>query len=280
VTYSNAQGAASGRRGDLSDGHAWAGGLGALIDLRGNDRYEAGNWAIGAGYWFGAGLLYDGDGSDTYRSVYYSLASGAHFCLGAVFDDGEGDDTYTVWDPPIPDDLVPQDQGMNAAGGAGLSFAWDFCVSLLVDKGGNDTYTGRIISGARAMIRSTAILADLGAGDDVYTLPASAGAGSAASSYHGLADTLLTSFTVEYVPASNYGTNFAFLLDTGGRDRYRSFADDGEHQPHPLWSDGATWQQPAPGDAAYGNDSYGIGMDVEGGTIHEFHRFQRQQRRY
>ena len=111
VTYSNAQGAANGRRGDLSDGHAWAGGLGALLDLDGDDAYEAGNWALGAGYWFGAGILYDGGGSDRYRSVYYSLASGAHFCLGAVFDDGDGDDTYTVWDPPIADDLVPAGAG-------------------------------------------------------------------------------------------------------------------------------------------------------------------------
>ncbi len=279
VTYSNAQGAANGRRGDLSDGHAWAGGLGALLDLEGDDAYEAGNWALGAGYWFGAGILYDGGGNDRYRSVYYSLASGAHFCLGAVFDDGDGDDTYTVWDPPIADDLVPPGLGMNAAAGAGLSFAWDFCVSLLVDKGGDDTYTGRIISGARAMIRSTAILADLGRGDDIYTLPGGAGGGSAASSYHGPADTLLSSFLVEYTPASQYGTNFAFLLDAGGADRYRSFDDDGAHTPHPLWADGRTWQQPPPDAEDYGNDSYGIGMDVEGGTIHEFHRFQRQQHR-
>ena len=277
VTFSNAQGAASGRRGDITDGHAWAGGLGALIDLEGDDTYEAGNWALGAGYWFGAGILYDGAGSDRYRSVYYSLSSGAHFCLGAVFDDGDGDDDYVVWDPPIADDLVPAGGGMNAAGGAGLAFAWDFCVSLLVDKGGDDTYAGRIISGARAMIRSTAILADLGDGDDTYTLPDGAGAGSAASSYHGVADTLLQSFEIEYGPASNYGTNFALFLDAGGTDHYRAWSDDGEHRPHALWRDGHTWRQPSPDAEDYGNDSYGIGMDVEGGTIPEFHRFQRQQ---
>ena len=60
-------------------------------------RPATGPWAPATGS--GAGILYDGGGSDRYRSVYYSLASGAHFCLGAVFDDGDGDDTYTVWDP-------------------------------------------------------------------------------------------------------------------------------------------------------------------------------------
>jgi len=275
VTSSNAQGAASGRRGDLSDGHIWAGGLGALVDLEGDDQYEAGNWAIGAGYWFGTGLLYDGGGNDTYRSVYYSLASGAHFCIGAVLDES-GDDTYTVWDPPIADDLVAQGRGMNAAGGAGLSFAWDFCVSLLVDKAGNDQYEGRIISGARAMIRSTAILADLGDGDDRYVLPANAGAGSAAHSYIGVPDTVLPSFLIEYTPASNYGTNFALLLDTGGTDQYLEWRDSGDHVLSPRWRDGHTWLQPAPDSAEYGNESFGLGMDVEGGTVPEFHRFQRQ----
>ncbi len=165
---------------------------------------------------------------------------------------------------------------MNAAGGAGLSFAWDFCVSLLVDKSGNDLYQGRIISGARAMIRSTAILADLGNDDDRYILPGSAGAGSAASSYIGVPDTVLPSFRIEYTPASNYGTNFALLLDAGGTDQYLEWSDSGQHSPSALWRDGAIWQQPDPGPAEYGNESFGIGMDVEGGTIPEFHRFQRQ----
>ena len=42
IAGSNAQGAGMGRRGDIGDGHAWAGGLGALIDVDGDDRYDAG----------------------------------------------------------------------------------------------------------------------------------------------------------------------------------------------------------------------------------------------
>ncbi|MHC4609322.1 MAG: hypothetical protein ACYS7M_03125, partial [Planctomycetota bacterium] len=66
VTVSNAQGCAMGRRGDGADGHSWAGGLGALIDSQGNDKYTAGNWSMGTGYWFGMGLLHDGAGDDEY----------------------------------------------------------------------------------------------------------------------------------------------------------------------------------------------------------------------
>ncbi|MBI3271833.1 MAG: hypothetical protein HYZ53_22770 [Planctomycetes bacterium] len=39
---SNAQGRGKGRRGDGADGHSWAGGLGALLDCEGDDRYSAG----------------------------------------------------------------------------------------------------------------------------------------------------------------------------------------------------------------------------------------------
>ncbi|HVG93757.1 MAG TPA: hypothetical protein VND21_04880, partial [Planctomycetota bacterium] len=50
IVSSNAQGAGMGRRGDVSDGHSWAGGLGALIDVDGDDLYEAGNFSQACGY--------------------------------------------------------------------------------------------------------------------------------------------------------------------------------------------------------------------------------------
>src|SRR5207253_8090478 len=45
IVASNAQGYGGGRRGDLSDGHAWAGGPGALIDIEGDDVYAGRNWS-------------------------------------------------------------------------------------------------------------------------------------------------------------------------------------------------------------------------------------------
>ena len=78
ISVSNAQGCAMGRRGDGADGHSWAGGLGALLDSEGNDKYISGNWSMGTGYWFGMGLLHDGAGDDEYRGVVWSQATGAH----------------------------------------------------------------------------------------------------------------------------------------------------------------------------------------------------------
>jgi hypothetical protein len=49
VTVSNAQGCGMGRRGDGSDGHSWAGGVGMLLDGGGDDRYVAANWCQGCG---------------------------------------------------------------------------------------------------------------------------------------------------------------------------------------------------------------------------------------
>ena len=43
-----------------------------ILDLRGNDTYEAGNFSIGLRYWYGTGLVYDGEGNDLYRSVYFT----------------------------------------------------------------------------------------------------------------------------------------------------------------------------------------------------------------
>ena len=275
VTSSQAQGAGIGRRGDIWDGHIWAGGLGALIDLEGDDRYEAGNWALGSGYWFGTGIMYDGGGNDFYQGVYYSLASGAHFALSAVINE-DGDDHYRLWDPPIPDEFRPDGRGMNAAGGAGLAFGWDFVTTLLLDKGGNDTYEAQMISGGLAMIRSVAILADLSDGDDVYILPASRSAGEGSLSYIGYPDEVLPSFLIEYSPASHYGINFGMMLDTGGQDRYYEWSADGQHRPSQVWRNDHLWFQPSPDELDYDYRSRGIGMNVEGGTIPEFHWFERR----
>ena len=73
-----------GRRADGADGHGWGGGLGALLDVDGNDTYRAGNFSQGLGYWYGTGLLWDGGGDDAYESVYFTQGSGAHFAIGAL----------------------------------------------------------------------------------------------------------------------------------------------------------------------------------------------------
>ena len=93
VAANNAQGAAVGRRGDLSDGHLWAGGVGLLVDTIGDDQYRAGNFAQGSGYWLGTGMLLEGGGDDLYESVYFSQGSASHFAVGLLLDAG-GHDTH------------------------------------------------------------------------------------------------------------------------------------------------------------------------------------------
>jgi len=123
INYSYVQGCGVGRRGDITDGHSWAGGMGTIIDIEGDDVYESGNWSLGCGYWYGMGFAYDGSGDDRYISASWSQAAGAHFCIGALIDEG-GNDYHECW----------QEQS------AGMGFGHDFTLSLFLNKGGDDTY--------------------------------------------------------------------------------------------------------------------------------------------
>jgi hypothetical protein len=99
-----------------------SGGVAALIDDGGRDRYEAGNFSQGGGYYFGWGLLSDlGDDDDVYEGSRYSLGFAAHSALGSFVDEG-GDDRYRGWV------------------GAQASAAWDLCVTCFLDDGGDDVY--------------------------------------------------------------------------------------------------------------------------------------------
>ncbi|NPB04322.1 MAG: hypothetical protein GXO39_07935 [Thermotogae bacterium] len=116
------QGMGYGERRDFYDGHSLAGGIGILTDLSGNDRYYAGVFAQGVGYWWGSGVLYDGQGNDAYSGVWYVQGSAAHFALGVLFDE-DGDDAYF------------------SARSTSQGVGHDFSYGLLVDGVGNDTYT-------------------------------------------------------------------------------------------------------------------------------------------
>ena len=132
-------------------------GVGALIDLEGDDEYDCVEQAQGLGGTLGAGLLIDVKGNDTYvarddgnvSALYlgqsvamaqgcgygrradigdgYSLAGGVGILL-----DGAGDDRYhaQVWSQ-------------------GCAYWW--ALGILEDRGGNDTYrNGKYSAGAAA----------------------------------------------------------------------------------------------------------------------------------
>ncbi|MBM3287845.1 MAG: hypothetical protein FJY88_10920 [Candidatus Eisenbacteria bacterium] len=148
VAVSDAQGCAMGRRGDGSDGHSWAGGIGALLDAQGDDAYTAGNWAQGCGYWFGTGLVWDGAGDDAFRANGWASGSGAHFCIGAVVDES-GDDLHSVaqnWGPAFGHDFTVailfdrSGDDLYECGGDGIGYSINRSVVLCLDGGGEDRY--------------------------------------------------------------------------------------------------------------------------------------------
>ncbi len=126
-----------------------AGGVGALYDLAGHDRYEAGEFSQAGGYYFGLGILHDVTGDDLYYGNRYGQSFSAHQAIGILVDDA-GDDTY--W-------------SMTAASQAGT---WDQSIGLLLDKAGNDAYRCDGLGQGGASMQAIALLIDLG-GDDRYT---------------------------------------------------------------------------------------------------------------
>ena len=126
-----------------------AGGVGALYDLAGHDRYEAGEFSQAGGYYFGLGILHDVAGDDLYHGNRYGQAFAAHQAVGVLVDDA-GDDTY--W-------------SMTAASQAGT---WDQSIGLLLDKAGNDAYRCDGLGQGGASMQAIALLIDLG-GNDRYT---------------------------------------------------------------------------------------------------------------
>ncbi len=143
-----AQGAGYGRRADYLDGRSWAGGVGVLIDVQGNDRYLCGVFGQGVGYWGGVGLLIDLQGDDVREGVWYVQGAGAHFALGYL-EDRLGNDRYLA--------------SMNMAMGAGH----DFAIGYLIDFEGNDEYNAPSLALGGANANGIGIFVEL-AGDDLY----------------------------------------------------------------------------------------------------------------
>jgi len=238
INYSYAQGVGIGRRGDLSDGHSWAGGAGTLIDLAGNDRYESGTWSLGCSYWYGIGLFYDGAGNDHYRSCSWSLASGAHFGVSAFFDEG-GDDRYIGY--------------RNAS--QNLGFGHDYVIALFVDRAGNDVYEARGCALGYAQRMSQAFFLDLG-GKDTYVCEQEKRCLGATDADRRLARPELE-FTYEI-----YVKQIGLFLDTGGEDEYRLKNPTGKTADQ--WN-GRTLLRPPPDDPQGRHRHYGVFVDGPAG---------------
>ena len=117
------QGGGWGLRGDYFR-QWWAGGIGLLRDLEGNDAYEASVFGQGVGYWEGIGILSDESGDDTYDAIYYVQGAGAHYAMGLLID-GAGNDLYN-----------PQEWIAYVNIGSGH----DYTLGIHIDNGGDDEY--------------------------------------------------------------------------------------------------------------------------------------------
>ena len=125
-----------------------SGGLGVLVDGNGDDRYQAGNFSQGAGYFFSFGTLIDIEGDDHFNASRYAQGAAAHQAIGTLID-RSGNDYY---------------RGRVAASQAG---AWDMAVAILEDRSGNDKYEAEGFAQAAGAMTAVAILHDWD-GDDRY----------------------------------------------------------------------------------------------------------------
>lgn len=145
-----AQGCGMGRRADYSDGHSFAGGIGVLLDVQGDDLYRCGVFGQGAGYWGGMGFLIDLQGSDVYEGAWYVQGAAAHFGLGYL-EDRIGNDRYLA--------------AFNMAMGAGH----DFSIGYLYELEGDDQYDAPSLALGGGNANGIGIFVDL-KGDDQYRI--------------------------------------------------------------------------------------------------------------
>lgn len=259
-----AQGVGGGRRGDLNDGEAWAGGLGLILDIKGDDKYKSGDWSLGAGYWFGTGICFDKHGNDTYDSVYFTQGSEAHWAIGALIDE-TGDDHHNLFDKR----LYFEEGETSVKGGAGLGFGWDGGTGILINREGDDRYKSQIISFGLADIRSHAYFFDEGGNDSYFYGKGQTGFGASDSREVYTKPKLGSTYVL-----NKYSNNLGMFIDSGGNDSYRewNFKENFDASTKSSrFTENSYWLTPPPKDAKKGNN-FGIGLDIEGGTfkVHEF----------
>jgi hypothetical protein len=129
------------------------GGIGIVLDGTGDAHYSAGEFGMGAGYFFGFGIFRNVSGDDHHSAGRYGIATGAHQSVGCFVDDRRDDHYHST----------------SVAAQAGN---WDCVVSTLCDMRGDDTYesTAGLCQGS-STITSFALLFD-GDGEDTYRNPA------------------------------------------------------------------------------------------------------------
>lgn len=151
----------------LNQGMGFVGGIGLLIESRGNDSFFSGrkypdfrepdvafdSFSQGFGYGYrnfgsgGIGVLWDDEGNDHYSSSYFSQGSSYWLAIGLLMDNG-GNDTY---------------HARRYTQGTGTHLT----VGALIDRWGDDCYTSVSVSQGCGYDFSQGLLLDH-KGDDTY----------------------------------------------------------------------------------------------------------------
>jgi hypothetical protein len=124
-----------------------SGGIGAIIDVEGNDSYYSDIFGQGSAYWWSLGIIYDSAGNDSYQSFQYAQGAATHMALGILVDD-EGSDVYF-------------------SKGVSQGCGHDYSCGILLDRAGHDTYTAYDLSQAAGSANGAGVLID-NDGDDRY----------------------------------------------------------------------------------------------------------------
>ena len=223
--------------------------VGLLIDMEGNDRYDAKSFAIGSGY-FGFGVLYDANGDDRYdgdthvqgaasfgigllidesgRDVYNGalFAQGFGFVEGfGLIQDSKGSDSYYAGGKykdilRYTDHYLSLSQGF----GYGLRPLISGGIGGIVDNDGNDLYYSDIFGQGSSYWWSAGFIFDQ-AGNDSYQSFQYAQGSAAHMSVGILLDE--TGQDVYFSKGVSQGCGHDFsagiLLDRGGDDSYTAF---------------------------------------------------------
>jgi hypothetical protein len=189
----------------LSQGFAYgirpimSGGIGFLVDLKGNDIYTSDIFGQGSSYWWSLGSLIDFEGNDKYVSYQYAQGAATHMTLGTLIDKS-GDDVYI-------------------SHGVSQGCGHDFASGILWDLLGNDYYITYDLSQGAGSANGIGILMDE-KGDDNY--------------YVGRKDN-----TQGYGnPRREFGS-IGILIDMGGKDNYNGLGQDNTYWTTPSkWGGG------------------------------------------
>lgn len=176
-----------------------SGGIGAIIDLSGNDTYHADIFAQASAYWYAVGLIYDGSGNDSYYCFQYGQGAATHMALGLLLEES-GNDVYF---------------GKGLMQGCGH----DYSAGILIDRGGDDTYTAYDLSQGAGSANGIGVLID-NQGEDRYLVRRS-------DNTQGYGN-----------PRRDFGS-IGLFIDLGGNDQYQGNGRDNSYwRTNSRWGGG------------------------------------------